>query len=322
METDKKDESKDKKGSKKGESKDTETDKQEDGDSMETEEAAKPAEPEFETKMVTKTRTIKKDVGYQMLFSSAFNPKVLQDAIESELEMALNDRIQYETKDCKNSVEEYVYTLRDKMYAEYNDFVQEDTRSEISAQLEKVEDWLYDEGEDEKKSTYINKLQEIQQLGNPIKLRFEEDMNRSAVVSTLVSVCDKFRSMATSISEIYAHIEQSEKDNVITECDNAISWLNDKQSQQGSLPKYSPPAFLCSEVQKKAEVVERVCQPIMSKPAPKPEPKEDVKMEGEGEANGENGDNAASTPMDEDKPDAKEDEEMPTAPDGKTADID
>lgn len=51
-------------------------------------------------------------------------------------------------------------------------------REALSAQLSSMEDWLYDEGEDEKKSTYVSKLTELKAKGDPIEARAAEDQTR------------------------------------------------------------------------------------------------------------------------------------------------
>jgi heat shock protein 4 len=43
-------------------------------------------------------------------------PDELNKAVEKEYEMALQDRVMEETKDKKNSVEAYVYDMRNKVY--------------------------------------------------------------------------------------------------------------------------------------------------------------------------------------------------------------
>lgn len=51
-------------------------------------------------------------------------------------------------------------------------------REALSAQLSSMEDWLYDEGEDETKSTYVAKLAELKAKGDPIEARAADDASR------------------------------------------------------------------------------------------------------------------------------------------------
>lgn len=66
-------------------------------------------------------------------------------------QLAANDRLESERQHAKNAVEEYVYEMRDKLCSEYEEFMTEQDREEFSSLLTATEDWLYDEGEDEKK---------------------------------------------------------------------------------------------------------------------------------------------------------------------------
>ncbi len=53
--------------------------------------------------------------------------------------MALQDKIQEETNEVKNSLEAYIYSLRGKLADAYAEYSTEQERSTASAQLEKME---------------------------------------------------------------------------------------------------------------------------------------------------------------------------------------
>ncbi|GMP34822.1 hypothetical protein CsSME_00007534 [Camellia sinensis var. sinensis] len=89
----------------------------------------------------------------------------VQKAVEKEFEMALQDRVMEETKDKKNAVEAYVYDMRNKLHDKYQEFVTESEREEFIAKLQVVEEWLYEDGEDETKGVYIAKLDELKKVG-------------------------------------------------------------------------------------------------------------------------------------------------------------
>lgn len=118
----------------------------------------------------------------------------VQKAVEKEFEMALQDRVMEETKEKKNAVEAYVYEMRNKvsygypffmmsfsqcwiltelmiflffqLHDKYQDFVTESQREELSGKLQEVEDWLYEDGEDETKGVYIAKLEELKKVSD------------------------------------------------------------------------------------------------------------------------------------------------------------
>lgn len=65
--------------------------------------------------------------------------------------MQAQDRQEKERADARNALEEYVYELRGKLSEgeTLHDFVAEDQRHKLVNQLDALEQWLYDEGEDQ-----------------------------------------------------------------------------------------------------------------------------------------------------------------------------
>ncbi|CAN6349870.1 unnamed protein product [Urochloa humidicola] len=196
----------------------------------------------------------------------------LEKAVEKEYEMALQDRVMEETKEKKNAVEAYVYDMRNKLYDKYTDFVTPEEKEGLIATLQEVEDWLYEDGEDETKGVYIAKLEELKKSGDPIEARYKESMERGSAVEQLVYCIHSFREAALSTDQKFEHIDISEKQKVINECSEAENWLREKQQQQDVLPKHANPVLLVSDLKKKAETLDRFCKPIMTKPKPAPKP--------------------------------------------------
>ncbi|RXH69086.1 hypothetical protein DVH24_031419 [Malus domestica] len=105
----------------------------------------KPVQMETDAKTDAKKIKVKKtNIRLTELVYGRMPPSEVQKAIEKEFEMALQDRVMEETKDKKNVVKAYVYDMRNK----------------------EVEDWLYEDGEDETKGVYIAKLEELKKVLN------------------------------------------------------------------------------------------------------------------------------------------------------------
>jgi hypothetical protein len=68
-------------------------------------------------------------------------------------------------------------------------YITEEERTAFCSTLEKTEDWLYDEGEDETKGVYSAKLESLQAVGNPVIQRLEEAGTRDGAAATLDTVC-------------------------------------------------------------------------------------------------------------------------------------
>ncbi|XP_038898913.1 heat shock 70 kDa protein 15-like [Benincasa hispida] len=192
----------------------------------------------------------------------------VQKAVEKEFEMALQDRVMEETKEKKNAVEAYVYEMRNKLHDKYQDFVTDSQREELSAKLQEVEDWLYEDGEDETKGVYIAKLEELKKQGDPIEERYKEHTERGTVIDQLAYCINSYREAAMSADPKFDHIDISEKQKVLNECVEAEAWLREKKQHQDSLPKHATPVLFSADVRKKAETLDRICRPIMTKPKP------------------------------------------------------
>lgn len=71
--------------------------------------------------------------------------------------MQAQDRQEKERADARNALEEYVYELRGKLSEgeTLHDFVADDQRSKLVNQLDNIEQWLYDEGEEQNRQVCL-----------------------------------------------------------------------------------------------------------------------------------------------------------------------
>ncbi|GKV10154.1 hypothetical protein SLEP1_g21561 [Rubroshorea leprosula] len=229
----------------------------------------KPVQMETDSKVEAPKKKVKKtNVTLSELVYGALSPGDLQKAVEKEFEMALQDRVMEETKDKKNAVEAYVYDMRNKLSDKYHEFVIPQEKEEFMAKLQEVEDWLYEDGEDETKGVYIAKLEELKKQGDPIEQRYKEYSERGSVIDQLVYCINSYREAAMSNDPKFDHIELAEKQKVLNECVEAEAWLREKKQQQDQLPKHAMPVLLSADVRRKAEALDRFCRPIMTKPKP------------------------------------------------------
>ncbi|KAD6794668.1 hypothetical protein E3N88_05564 [Mikania micrantha] len=230
-----------------------------------------PVQMEADAKVeAPKKKVTKSNIPVSEFVHGAMLPVDVQKAVEKEFEMALQDRVMEETKDKKNAVEAYVYDMRNKLYDKLNEFVTEPERETFIAKLQETEDWLYEDGEDETKGVYIAKLDELKKQGDPIEHRFKEHLERGPFVDQLLNAVNWYRQAAVSGDPKYDHIDLAEKQKVLNECSEVENWLRESKQLQDSLPKHAEPVLLSSDVRKKAETLDRVCRPIMSKPKPAP----------------------------------------------------
>ena len=51
-----------------------------------------------------------------------------------------------------------------QLHDKYHDFVTDSERDQFIIRLQEVEDWLYEDGEDETKGVYVSKLEELKKV--------------------------------------------------------------------------------------------------------------------------------------------------------------
>lgn len=174
-----------------------------------------------------------------------------------------------------------------------------------------MEDWLYGDGEEQTKSVYVAKLDELKKLGDPVEMRYTEEQRRPAEIQALSDMCNVFMAMARSDAKEYAHIDAAKKEKVLKECEAALGWISEKVTFQQQLQKHDDPVLVCEDICKKKNALERFCNPIMTEPPPPP-PKEPAKAkekskeepQQQGQANGTQP-QGTEEPMDVDQDGAK-----------------
>ncbi|XP_039060118.1 heat shock 70 kDa protein 15-like [Hibiscus syriacus] len=229
----------------------------------------KPVQMEIDTKVeVPKQKVKKTNIPVAELVYGAMLPEDVQKAVEKEFEMALQDRVMEETKDKKNAVEAYVYDMRNKLSDKYHDFVTASEKGEFTFKLQETEDWLYEDGEDETKGVYIAKLEELKKQGDPIEERYIEYTERGAVIDKFAYCINSYREAAMSNDPKFDHVELAGKQKILNECAEAEAWFREKKQQQDQLSKYATPVLLSADVRRKAEALDRICRPILTKPKP------------------------------------------------------
>uniref|UniRef100_A0A672IK46 Heat shock 70 kDa protein 4L-like n=1 Tax=Salarias fasciatus TaxID=181472 RepID=A0A672IK46_SALFA len=144
-------------------------------------------------------------------------------------QMIIQDKLVKELNDAKNAVEEYVYDLRDKLCGMYEKYVTQDV-SEPSC-LTDTENWLYEDGEDQPKQVYEEKLD---------ALRDERFLHLSAEEMSSVEKC---------VSE-------------------NMGWMNSRMNAQSKLAPTQDPVVKVADVIVKIQELENVCNPVINKPKP------------------------------------------------------
>nr|XP_006631871.1 PREDICTED: heat shock 70 kDa protein 4 [Lepisosteus oculatus] len=268
--------------------------KKNDADEMETspedaKQDKKTDQPPQAKKPKVKTKTVDLPIENQLQWQLAND--MLNLFVENEGKMIMQDKLEKERNDAKNCVEEYVYEMREKLHGVLEKFVSEADRDVFSLKLEDTENWLYEDGEDQPKQVYIDKLSELKKLGQPIQERYLEAEERPKAFEELGKQIQQYMKIVEAFKskdEQYEHLDATEMENVDKMVNEAMIWMNSKMNQQSKQSLTLEPIIRVKEIQSKTKELTLACNPIVSKPKPKVEPpKEEQKAaEQNGPVNG------------------------------------
>ncbi|XP_059377252.1 heat shock 70 kDa protein 4-like [Carassius carassius] len=209
--------------------------------------------------------------------------------VESEGKMIMQDKLEKERNDAKNYVEEYVYEMRDKLHGIFEKFVDESDRDALSLKLEDTEVWLYEDGEDQPKQVYIDKLVDLKSLGQPIQDRYTEFEERPKAFDELGRQLQQYMKIVEAYKtkeEQYDHLEEAEVQKVDRMVNDVMIWMNSKMNQQSKQSLALEPVVKTTEIQAKTRELFSTCNPIVSKPKPKVDlPKEENPSDPNGPVN-------------------------------------
>uniref|UniRef100_A0A673JIG4 Heat shock 70 kDa protein 4-like n=1 Tax=Sinocyclocheilus rhinocerous TaxID=307959 RepID=A0A673JIG4_9TELE len=275
-------------------------DKKSDTEDMETstednkQEEKKNEQPPQAKKAKVKTKTV--DLPIENSLNWQLAGEALNLFVENEGKMIMQDKLEKERNDAKNYVEEYVYEMRDKLHGVLENFVSEADRDSFSLKLEDTENWLYEEGEDQQKQVYIDKLVELKKLGEPIQNRYTEAEERPKALDELGRQIQQYTKVVEAYKakdELYDHLDELEMMKVDKQMNEAMTWMNNKMNLQSKQSLSQDPVVKAQEIQAKTKELYSACNHIVTKPKPKVEPpKEETAAEQNGPVNGQEGSEA------------------------------
>ncbi|KAF5328798.1 hypothetical protein D9619_011523 [Psilocybe cf. subviscida] len=255
---------------------------------MDVDGAAAPAEGEAAPVPPPKKKRVvkKKEIPF-IATNTSLDKSIVEKLKEEEAKLHAADKLVMDTEDRKNALEEYVYDMRGKLDDRYAPYVKAEEKSALLSGCSAAEEWLYtEEGEDALKSAYVERLDALKALGDPIVFRYREVDERKKATAALRETLNSYMSQATSGEDKYAHIAEEEKQKVVEKVATVQQWLEDQSVRQGERAKNVDPVLTSAEIEKKRDEIIYFAIPILTKPKPKvptststPPPKEDAAKE-------------------------------------------
>ncbi|KAI8097088.1 heat shock protein 70 family [Halteromyces radiatus] len=194
---------------------------------------------------------------------------------EKESQMYASDKLIMATEAAKNSLEEYGYDMRDKITGPLAEYIEPSIKDKFVEDLNTVVDWIYDEGDDQPKSVYVEKLETLKNIGNPVVERYREAEERPRAANSLRDAIQRVTQEAMSTDDKYAHIAPQEKQDIVDRCDRARRWLDEQLAKQEKVPKCETPILFARDITKEEDAVVAFATPILNKPKPIPKPVEE-----------------------------------------------
>ncbi|XP_021184661.2 97 kDa heat shock protein isoform X2 [Helicoverpa armigera] len=194
--------------------------------------------------------------------------------LEQEGKMQAQDRQEKERADARNALEEYVYELRGKLSEgeSLHDFIAEDNRNRLVNQLDALEQWLYDEGEDQHRQVYSDKLTELKTEGEPIKQRrLEFELRPGALddFSRAIQLANKAVDLYKAGDAKYSHLSEAEVQKVAEAAARALAWLEAARQALARAPPHAPPPHTTHHIRQERQTFENTVNPVLNKPKPK-----------------------------------------------------
>ncbi|KAJ2455303.1 adenyl-nucleotide exchange factor sse1 [Coemansia sp. RSA 2336] len=206
--------------------------------------------------------------------SQCLDADSLKALTKKEREMRTVDELVHATEIAKNNLEEYIYDIRSKVEYDYSAFIESSEQQAFIGTLSELEDWLYEDGSDATKETYIEKLNGLRATGDPVAERYREDKERPQAARELRDTIAQLADRATSQEERYSHITQEERQKVINRVEQVQEWLDERLEKQSQKQKWDAPVVFANEIRKQREDLVYFTTPILNRPKPQPKPEE------------------------------------------------
>ncbi|KAI8981464.1 heat shock protein 70 family [Pilobolus umbonatus] len=206
--------------------------------------------------------------------SVGISKALLNEYTEKESQMYANDKLIAATEAAKNSLEEYGYEMRDKILSSLSEYIDPSIKNKFADELNAAVDWIYDEGYDATKSVYVEKLDALKKIGNPVVERYREAEERPHAERALRDTMKRLTQEAMSTDPKYAHIPAHEKQDIVERCERAGRWMDEQKAKQAKVPKHETPVLFCRDIKNEEDAIVYFANPILNKPKPAPKPAE------------------------------------------------
>jgi heat shock protein len=196
--------------------------------------------------------------------------------------MISNDRQEKERVDAKNALEEYVYEMRGKLQEEgpLFEYIEEQIREQMCRQLDEIENWLYEDGENCEREVYRSRLNEMSQKTDAIQTRHDEYKGQGPAFNDLghaIQMAYKAVELYRSGDPKYDHLTEAEMLNITESAEKAQKWFEDATSKMRTIRKTQDPVVKLTEIRQHTQTLTTCVNSVINRPKPRaPTPPKDT----------------------------------------------
>lgn len=188
-----------------------------------------------------------------------------------------NDEKEKDRVDARNALEEYVYDMREKLSSDgsLSAYCETNHRENICQQLNNLENWLYEDGEDCENEVYRSKLTDLHAQTNPIKARHFEYENQPNAFNDLghaIQMARKSINEFRSNTAKYDHITEVEILNVTEATDRAQRWFEEHSGRLANTSKTIDPSVRVTDIRNELQTLSTCVNTVVNRPKPTPPP--------------------------------------------------
>lgn len=201
-------------------------------------------------------------------------PNELNNLIQLEAKMVANDAKETKRVDAKNALEEFVYDIRNKLQGgPLERYVLENERDSICNQLNDLEIWLYEDGEDCDHDTYMEKLKSLQNQINPIKERGNDYEFCPAEFHELKQAIAFARTAHSDFKKgvpKYDHLTETEFMNISETTEKVQKWLDINLAKFSQAARTTDSPVKVNEIRHEIQTLTACVNSVINRPKPKP----------------------------------------------------
>lgn len=246
-----------------------------------------------ETEKVLKKKTFKVPL---KIVEKQIAPGILSKEMLFEVKTRLEeldkkDRERRRTAELKNSLEEYIYSTREKL--EDNEEIMKissmDELRLFGEKLSEAQDWLYTDGEDASANEFKERLDSLKAIGDPIFFRLSELTARPAAYESAQAYLGGIQKVVDNWENNKPWLPKSRVDEILNDADKIKSWLQEKETLQKKTSPFITPAITSEEIYNRVSELQDKISSVNRIPKPKPKvekaPKEEEAITKENSTN-------------------------------------